>query len=189
MEYASKKKGVSSMKAVNTLSAIVIALLSITALSQVNPSDSTTKVTAQTPVKNKTTTNSNAQHNTTSTSVSAASSETTLDASLQMYAETTPPKTGHIDIVGKGVPEFLAGPYKGEIIEKYPDYLQWMTFAQERVDDRWQHRFPETLRMWARRWLQARTAGDSISALKSTSRLDWQIDPTPWRSEIEFRGT
>lgn len=83
------------MKAVNTLSAIVIALLSITALSQVNHSDSTTKVTAQTPVKNKTTTNPNAQHNTTNTSVSAASSEATLDASLQMYAETTPPNTGH----------------------------------------------------------------------------------------------
>ena len=93
-----------------------------------------------------------------------------------------PPSTGHIDIVDKGIPEFLAGPHKGEIIEKHPDYLQWMTIAQERIDDGWQYRFPNSLRTWARRWLRARTAGDSVSAPKSTSRLDWQIDPTPWRT-------
>jgi len=93
-----------------------------------------------------------------------------------------PPKTGHVDVVGKGIPEFLAGPHKGEIIEKHPDYLQWMIFAQERLDERWQYRFPDSLRTWARRWLHSRTAGDAVSAVKSTSRLDWQIDPTPWRS-------
>ena len=94
-----------------------------------------------------------------------------------------PPRTGHIDIVEKGVPEFLWGPYKGELVERYPDYLHWMVLAQERQDDGWHPKFPDALRTWIRRWLRARTAGDANVASKSNSRLDWQIDPAPWRVE------
>jgi DNA polymerase III epsilon subunit len=92
-----------------------------------------------------------------------------------------PPHTGHIDFVEKGIPEFLGGPHKGNSVDQHPDYLQWMTIAQERENDVWRHRFPQSLRTWVRRWLRARAAGDATSALKSTSRLDWQLDPTPWR--------
>ena len=92
-----------------------------------------------------------------------------------------PPQSGHVAILESGVPEFIEGKYKGESVEKHPDYLQWMTLAKLRTNGIWQYRYPDSLRQWAHRWLRARTAGGSNSASRGGGSRDWNLDPTPWR--------
>jgi DNA polymerase III subunit epsilon len=90
-----------------------------------------------------------------------------------------PPETGHVSFAGQGVPQFMEGPHEGESIERHPDYLQWMTMSREHTDGQWSYRYPESLRLWASRWLRARTAGRAASNPRGAGAGDWNLDPRP----------
>lgn len=89
-----------------------------------------------------------------------------------------PPDTGHLRTGERGVPEFLVGPHAGRTVEDHPDHLQWMIVALERRDGRWQHRFPDSVREWARRWLRVRCSGRFRSNPRSQGPQDWTIAPS-----------
>lgn len=93
-----------------------------------------------------------------------------------------PPDTGHLAIGARGLPEFRDGPYKGQLVEAHPDYLQWMSFALERRDGAWHSRFPDSVQRWARRWLRVRGSGRMRQSPKGGSAQDWTLDPAPWRA-------
>ena len=101
---------------------------------------------------------------------------------LAIWADAVgpPPETGHLRMGDQGVAIFLDGPYLGASVEQHPDYLQWMAMALERRGDRWQPRYPDSLREWARRWLRVRAAGRFRGSGRSQGAGDWNIDPSPW---------
>ena len=99
-----------------------------------------------------------------------------------------PPQNTYIELANTGLPQFIQGPHAGESIEKYPDFVQWMTFAREYVDGVWKYRYPEHVRHWAQRWLRARLSDGTPSAPRGGGSKDWNLDPIPWevsRSENE----
>lgn len=96
-----------------------------------------------------------------------------------------PPKNNHIALLDKGVPEFISGEHKEELIELHPLFLQWMLLAKERIDGAWHFRYSEPLRRWIARWLRARAAGSPKSSARAFSSKDWSLDPTPWREQKE----
>ncbi len=98
-------------------------------------------------------------------------------------AASPPPDTGHLAIGASGLPEFLDGPHKGRRADEAPDHLQWMTMALELRDGEWRHRYPESLREWARRWLRVRCSGRIQPGARSQGPLDWTLEPPPWRRE------
>ena len=91
-----------------------------------------------------------------------------------------PPPSDYIVINHQGLPQFEKGPHSGVPIEKYPDYVQWMTFARKKVQGEWQYRYPEPLRIWAARWLRARVSEGNPSAERGGASRDWNLDPRPW---------
>ncbi|MEC7985032.1 MAG: 3'-5' exonuclease [Myxococcota bacterium] len=91
-----------------------------------------------------------------------------------------PPQTGQVAINHQGLPEFLVGPHEGVPIEKHPDYVQWMTMARQRKSGAWIYRYPESFRLWATRWLRARTADATPSAARGGGQKDWNLDPRVW---------
>ncbi len=91
-----------------------------------------------------------------------------------------PPDTGHLRVGEQGVATFQVGPHTGETVERHPDHLQWMTLALERRDGRWVHRFPDSVRTWARRWLRVRAASRSRANPRSQGHNDWTLEPSPW---------
>ena len=94
-----------------------------------------------------------------------------------------PPVTGHLKVGPRGVAEFLDGPFKGDTIEQHPDHLQWMAIALERREGSWHHKYPDSLRSWARRWLRARTSGRGRGSPRANGRTDWTLDPSPWKTQ------
>ena len=92
-----------------------------------------------------------------------------------------PPDTGHLTVGDLGVATFQFGPHKGQTVEQHPDYLQWMIMALEHRNGAWMHRFPDSLRQWAARWLRARTAGRGRAAARSQGPGDWTLDPPAWQ--------
>ena len=97
-------------------------------------------------------------------------------------AVSPPPDTGHVRMGSRGVPEFIEGPHAGATVEEHPDTLQWMTMALVHTAEGWQHRYPEPLRAWARRWLRARASGRVRASARGGGTLDWGLDPAPWRA-------
>ncbi len=96
-------------------------------------------------------------------------------------AVSPPPDTGHLLLGPQGAPIFLVGPHEGESVERHPDHLEWMILALERRGDRWHPRFPEAVRVWARRWLRARAASRSRTNPRSQGAHDWTLDPPLWQ--------
>ncbi len=87
-----------------------------------------------------------------------------------------PPDTGHLKRDAEGVLTFQEGPKSGEPVEAHPELLAWMAMARERKDGAWDHRYPETLRRWAARWLRVRASGRFAQHMKGFGPLDWGID-------------
>ncbi len=101
-------------------------------------------------------------------------------------AVSPPPDTGHLDVGPDGAPRFLTGKFEGESVERHPDHLEWMIVALERRGDRWHHRFPESVRKWARRFLRARAAGRGRANPRSQGHADWTLEP-PLQTRAERR--
>ncbi len=95
-------------------------------------------------------------------------------------AVSPPPDAGFVKMGSAGVPVFTEGPHIGQTIEAHPDHLQWMIHALARKDGRWIPRFPEPLRVWARRWLRARGAGRGRANPRSQGHTDWCLEPQVW---------
>jgi DNA polymerase III epsilon subunit-like protein len=87
-----------------------------------------------------------------------------------------PPETGQIARGPSGDLVFAGGEFEGEPISQHPGHLAWMQIARRRVDDNWQHRFPDSLRTWVGRWLRIRGAGRAPSGGKSGSAHEWGLD-------------
>lgn len=99
-------------------------------------------------------------------------------------AVSPPPDTGHLDVGPDGHPRFLTGKFKGEAVERHPDYLEWMIIALERRSEQWHPKYPESVRRWARRWLRARAAGRGRTNPRSQGHADWTLEPPlPTRAE------
>jgi DNA polymerase III epsilon subunit len=92
-----------------------------------------------------------------------------------------PPDTGHIVLGDRGGAELRFGAHAGDLVEKHPEVLQWMTMALERKEGRWVPRFPDSVQQWARRWLRVRGAGRAIPPQRSQGAQDWTLDPPAWR--------
>ena len=101
-------------------------------------------------------------------------------------AVSPPPDTGHLDVGPDGHPRFLTGKFKGEAVERHPDYLEWMIIALERRSEQWHPKYPESVRRWARRWLRARAAGRGRTNPRSQGHADWTLEP-PLQSRAERR--
>ena len=87
-----------------------------------------------------------------------------------------PPETGHLIRSKDGPVLFASGPHEGELVEHHPVHLQWMLMAKERVDGRWQQRFPDSVRRWVERYLRVRGSGRARQNAKSFGPADWVID-------------
>jgi DNA polymerase III epsilon subunit len=96
-------------------------------------------------------------------------------------AVSPPPDNPFVKMGDQGVPVFVEGRFIGETIEAHPDHLQWMIHALERKGGRWVPRFPEPLRLWARRWLRTRGAGRGRANPRSQGHSDWCLEPRVWR--------
>lgn len=92
-----------------------------------------------------------------------------------------PPETGHVAIGSQGTPVFLFGEHAGKSVESHAEVLHWMTFALERRDGTWQHRFPDDVRSWAQRWLRVKASGRAAGGAKSFGAADWSLDPPAWQ--------
>lgn len=93
-------------------------------------------------------------------------------------AASPPPDTGHLRVGPDGI-EFAEGPLAGQPVEAHPDHLQWMVIALERRGDAWGHRYPDSVRTWARRWLRVRAAGRVRANPRGQGAGDWTLDPAP----------
>ncbi len=71
---------------------------------------------------------------------------------------------------------FGDGPYEGQPVAMRPEHLAWMVVAQRLVDGRWQHRYAESVRRWAARFLRLRTAGRAIQGGRHFGPDDWAIE-------------
>lgn len=87
-----------------------------------------------------------------------------------------PPPSGHLRRSAEGRVVFGDGPLLGQPIDEHPEHLTWMTLAQVRVGDEWQHRYPDSVRRWAARWLRIRGAGRAPQGAKSFAAADWGLD-------------
>ena len=96
------------------------------------------------------------------------------------WAQGTYPVPDNVFIARKksGVPEFIEGPFVGELVEFHQDYLQWMTIAKQRVNGQWMYRFPAPLREWIFNWLINKSAGGNPVSPRSFAASDWQsVEP------------
>ncbi|MCB9763021.1 MAG: 3'-5' exonuclease [Alphaproteobacteria bacterium] len=87
-----------------------------------------------------------------------------------------PPENRYLRVGPAGYVVFTDGPHAGDKVEHHPVHLHWMTMARQRADDRWQYRFPESLRRWAFTFLKTRGAGRARQNAKSFGPQDWVID-------------
>ncbi|MCO4746377.1 MAG: 3'-5' exonuclease [Proteobacteria bacterium] len=87
-----------------------------------------------------------------------------------------PPEDGPLDLDTHGRVVFGEGKHQGTPVLHHPKHLQWMLKARERGPDGWRFRFPESTRLWIRRWLDVRAAGRARSNPKGVRSEDWGLD-------------
>lgn len=87
-----------------------------------------------------------------------------------------PPDDGPIGLDHEGRVVFGEGPHAGQPVGDHPVHLAWIEQARERVDGAWRFRYPESVRSWARRWLEARGSGRARQTAKGFHPGDWVID-------------
>ncbi len=87
-----------------------------------------------------------------------------------------PPEGGPIGVDHEGRVVFTEGPHAGDPVGDHPVYLAWMDKARIRRDGRWSYRYPDSVRGWARRWLEVRGAGRARQNPKGFHGEDWVID-------------
>jgi hypothetical protein len=107
-----------------------------------------------------------------------ASIEDDLEAMLDWAgAIGRPPEDGPFTVDELGHAIFADGEHAGQRVGLQPVYLHWMSKALVRGPHGWTHRFPESARRWAWRWLVARGSGRAEQNPKGFHRDDWVIDP------------
>jgi len=87
-----------------------------------------------------------------------------------------PPEGGPFGPDEHGRIVFLEGPHAGAPVSDFPVHLAWMDKAKVRRQSQWQWRYPESIRSWARRYLEVRGAGRARQNPKSFGVGDWAID-------------
>lgn len=88
-----------------------------------------------------------------------------------------PPEDGPFALGQDGRLQFVDGPLSGEAVADNPLHLAWMEKAVHRVEGEWRNRYPESVRRWIRRWLDARGSGRAKQNPKSFHAADWVLDP------------
>jgi DNA polymerase III epsilon subunit family exonuclease len=71
---------------------------------------------------------------------------------------------------------FRDGPHAGQPVGDHPIHLAWMEKARVRGPNGWQWRYPDSIRDWARRWLDVRGSGRARQNPKSYRSTDWVLD-------------
>jgi len=87
-----------------------------------------------------------------------------------------PPADGPLRVDDTGRVVYSEGPHAGRPVALVPDHLAWMLVAQRLVQGEWQHRYPESVRRWAARFLRLRTAGRAIQGGRHFGPEDWAPD-------------
>jgi DNA polymerase-3 subunit epsilon len=88
-----------------------------------------------------------------------------------------PPEDGPIGPDEHGRIVFQEGPLRGEPVAAHPIHLQWMDKALTRAGGQWRWKYPDSVRRWARRWLEVRGAGRARQGQKGFHAADWAPDP------------
>lgn len=88
-----------------------------------------------------------------------------------------PPEDGPFGPDEHGRLVFLEGPHAGKPVTQHPIHLAWMEKARVRGPHGWTWRYSDSVRRWARRWLEVRAAGRARQGQKSFHATDWAPDP------------
>ena len=84
-----------------------------------------------------------------------------------------PPADSALGVDERGRVVFVEGPHARRPVAEVPDHLAWMTIARQLVAGDWQHRYPESVRRWAARFLRLRMAGRALQGGRNFGPDDW----------------
>ncbi len=87
-----------------------------------------------------------------------------------------PPVDGPFQPSDDGRLLFVDGPHAGRPVAEHPLHLHWMTKARVVGPNGWQWRFSESVRRWAKRWLDIRGSGRAKGNPKSLHPDAWALD-------------
>ncbi|MCB9679165.1 MAG: 3'-5' exonuclease [Alphaproteobacteria bacterium] len=87
-----------------------------------------------------------------------------------------PPEDGPIQPGENGRLVFVDGKHAGKPVEEHPLHLHWMTKARRVGPNGWQWRYSDSVRRWAKRWLDIRGSGRAVGGAKSLHPDTWSLD-------------